>query len=95
VADDYFAALSSVENRLNLLGENGAPGLVAVVNCLNGSMGDLYGALRGVGEQPGLIASINTLVKKIADWDDSKKWMTRLVLGLVIASVVLAWLAIK
>jgi hypothetical protein len=75
------------EQERTLRGENGDPGLVAVVGRLNASMDDLYKALRGESEKPGLIAGIDNLVKKIAGWEDDKKWLFRLVAAWVITTI--------
>lgn len=75
------------EQERTLRGENGDPGLVAVVGRLNASMDDLYKALRGESDKPGLIAAIDNLVKKIAGWEDDKQWLSRLIVAWIFTTI--------
>ena len=73
------------DHRTALYGDKGKPGLVGQ----SGTLEELRVALKGYGKEPGLIAEIHTLVKKMEDWDDGRKWLTRLVLGMLITDIVL------
>jgi hypothetical protein len=92
---DFAVLKKSVETALTTVGEhdralrgyNGDMGLVAQVIQLTAIFTDLNGALRGTGKEPGLISSIDGLAKKINDWEDSKKWITRLVVGWFITAL--------
>ena len=82
------ATLKKVDEQDTILkGDNGKPGMVAVVAKLNGCMDDLYGAMRGEKDKPGLIAAIDTLTKKIFEWEDTKKWISRLMIGWIVTTI--------
>lgn len=89
-----FAGLKErVEDMLNrvddhqsvLYGVKGKSGLIAQSEVLE----ELKDALKGVGKEAGLIAEIQTLTNKVQEWEDGRKWLTRLVVGAVLADVVI------
>jgi len=73
------------DHQTALYGDKGKPGLVGQA----GTLEELRVALKGYGKEPGLIAEIQELRQKMADWNDGRKWMTRLVLGTVLTDVIL------
>jgi hypothetical protein len=62
-------------------------GIIAKVTNALDILADLQIALKGKEDKPGLISEINTLVKKISEWKDTKKWITRLIVGRFITSL--------
>ena len=81
-------ALDRVDDHEDMLkGVNGDVGVVAKVANLVEVFDELHETLRGKGKEPGLIAAIDTLTKKIAEWDDTKKWIGRLIVGWFITSL--------
>jgi len=75
------------EHDRALYGNNGNIGVVAKVVSSVEALEDLKMALRGKGEDPGLIADIRTLMNWMGDWKDERKWINRLLIGLVVAEV--------
>ena len=75
------------EHDRALYGNNGNVGVVAKVVSSVETLEDLKMALRGKGEEPGLIADIRTLMNWMGDWKDERKWINRLLIGLAIAEV--------
>lgn len=73
------------DHQAALYGDKGKPGLVGQT----GTLEELRVALKGYGREPGLIAEIQSLVRKMDDWDDGRKWLTRLVLGMLVTDIVL------
>lgn len=73
------------DHQAALYGDKGKPGLVGQ----SGTLEELRVALKGYGKEPGLISEIDRLVKKMEDWDDGRKWLTRLVLGMLISDIIL------
>lgn len=51
------------------------------------TLDELKIALKGYGKEPGLIAVIQNLTNKIEEYDDAKKWITRLVIGYIITVI--------
>jgi uncharacterized protein (UPF0335 family) len=70
-----------------LRGSNGDIGLNAKVANAVEAMGDLTLALRGQGNEAGLITDILSLKKWMAELRDERKWLTRLVIGIVLAEI--------
>jgi hypothetical protein len=94
---DFQLLRSKVEDALQtvaehdraLKGNNGTIGLIAkVANALD-VLSDLQEALRGKGEKPGLIATIDRLVKITEEWADTRKWVSRLIWGWVITTLLM------
>lgn len=78
--------LCKVEDHQDVLyGEKGKHGLISQVEIID----ELRLALKGYGREPGLIADIQTLNKKIIEWDDGRKWLMRLVIGAIIGEIIL------
>jgi hypothetical protein len=71
------------DHQTALYGDRGKPGLVGQT----GTLEELRVALKGYGREPGLIAEIQTLSKKIAEWEDAKKWIIRLIIGLIVTNI--------
>jgi len=82
------SVLNSVEEHDRALkGNNGTVGLIAkVANALD-VLYELNAALKGREEKPGLIATIDRLSKTVECWNDDRKWITRLVIGWVITTI--------
>jgi hypothetical protein len=70
-----------------LRGTNGDIGITAKVTKAAEAMADLTLALRGRADEPGLIADIHSLKKWTAEMKDERKWLTRLVIGIVLAEI--------
>lgn len=66
-----------------LYGDKGRRGLISKIETID----ELNLALKGYGREPGLIADIQALNMKISEWDDGRKWLTRLIIGAVIAEI--------
>jgi hypothetical protein len=77
------------EHDRALKGNNGNTGLIAKVANAIEVLNDLQEALRGRGEHPGLIATIDRLVRATEEWNDTKKWLSRLVAGWLITTVMM------
>ena len=75
------------EHDRALYGNNGNVGVVAKVVQSVEKLEDLAIALRGKGEEPGLIAEIRNLMNYVGEQKDERKWMTRAVIGVVIAQL--------
>lgn len=73
------------DHQTALYGDKGKPGLVGQA----GTLEELRVALKGYGKEPGLIAEIQELTKKMEEEDDGKKWLTRLVLGAIVTDIVI------
>jgi hypothetical protein len=73
------------DHQSTLYGDKGKPGLVGQA----GTLEELRVALKGYGREPGLIADIQNLSKKMVEWDDGRKWLTRLVLGMLVTDILL------
>lgn len=91
------AALDQVaEHDRVLKGKDGSPGVIAKVANSVELIEDLNDALRGVDGASGLISEIRSLKEQIGDWGDTKKWLTRLVIGWVITAILgLIFLEVK
>jgi predicted RNase H-like nuclease (RuvC/YqgF family) len=94
-----FAALKEkVEmmlGRLNdhqdiLYGDHGKSGLIAQSEHLE----ELEKALKGYGREPGLIADIKNLLVKMQEFDDNKKWLTRLIIGAILTDIIVHFLKV-
>jgi hypothetical protein len=70
-----------------LRGTNGDIGITAKVTKAAEAMADLTLALRGRADEPGLIGDIHSLKKWTAEMKDERKWLTRLVIGIVLAEI--------
>ncbi len=75
------------EHHSILYGERGSSGLLAWKERAAETVDELKLALKGYGDEPGLIAEIKNLSKKISEWDDTKKWITRLVIGYIVTVI--------
>jgi hypothetical protein len=73
------------DHQTALYGDKGKPGLVGQA----GTLEELRVALKGYGREPGLIAEIQDLAKRMGDWDDGRKWMNRLVIGMLVTEIIL------
>ena len=73
------------DHQSALYGDKGKPGLVGQ----SGTLEELRVALKGYGREPGLIAEIQDLGKRMASWDDGRKWLTRLVIGMIVTDIIL------
>ncbi len=70
-----------------LYGMKGTTGLLGWKEKAAETLEELKLALKGYGDEPGLIAEIRALAKKIDEWDDTKKWLIRLVGALIVTEV--------
>jgi hypothetical protein len=68
-----------------LYGDRGRSGLIAQGEHLE----ELEKALKGYGREPGLIADIKNLLVKMNEFEDNKKWLTRLVIGAILTEIIL------
>lgn len=73
-----------------LYGEHGKSGLITQGEHLE----ELEKALKGYGREPGLIADIKNLLVKMGEFDDNRKWLTRLIIGAIITDVVIHFIQI-
>lgn len=48
---------------------------------------ELERALKGYGREPGLIADIKNLLDKMNKYEDANKWLTRVILGAILAEL--------
>ncbi len=76
------------EHDRALRGSNGDVGLVAKVSETTASVNDLIKTLRGEGNDPGLIGALSRLTEKMGNWESTWRWLTRLVIGWVITSLI-------
>jgi hypothetical protein len=76
------------EHDAILKGENGNVGVVAQVVQAITILTELNTALKGREDKPGLIAAIDTLVRRNIVVDDEKVWLTRLIIGTLITWVI-------
>jgi hypothetical protein len=77
------------EHDTALYGSNGNVGIVSDVARVSKALDvldELNGALKGVGDKPGLISVISTLSEQMKEGKDTNKWVSRVVLGWVIAT---------
>jgi hypothetical protein len=81
-----FIEMVGIHDRA-LRGTNGDIGITAKVTKAAEAMADLTLALRGRADEPGLIADIHSLKKWTAEMKDERKWLTRLVIGIVLAEI--------
>lgn len=89
IHDKMEAVTKTVEEHDRALyGSNGGVGVVAKVVQSVETLEDLKIALKGKGEDPGLIADIKNLMGFMADQKDERKWLARGVAMLVIAQLV-------
>lgn len=72
------------DHQTALYGDKGKPGLVGQ----SGTLEELRVALKGYGREPGLIAEIKVLSNRMSEWDDGRKWLTRLIIGAIIADII-------
>lgn len=82
------------EHDRALKGNNGTIGLIAKVASALEVLSDLQEALRGKGEKPGLIATIDRLTHITEGWEDTKQWAGRLIAGWLITTVLMILLEI-
>ena len=88
IRDKVEAVTKTVdEHDRALYGSNGSVGVVAKVVQSVETLEDLKIALRGKGEEPGLISDIRTLMDWMGEWKDGRKWINRLLAGLAVAEV--------
>ncbi len=88
IRDKVEAVTKTVdEHDRALYGSNGSVGVVAKVVQSVETLEDLKVALRGKGEEPGLISDIRTLMNWMGEWKDGRKWLNRLLAGLAVAEV--------
>jgi hypothetical protein len=73
------------DHQTALYGDKGKPGLVGQT----GTLEELRVALKGYGKDPGLISEIQDLGQRMSDWDDGRKWMNRLVVGMLVTEILL------
>lgn len=73
------------DHQSALYGDKGKAGLIGQA----GTLEELRIALKGYGKEPGLISEIHSLTKKMAEWDEGRKWMNRLIVGVLVTEVVL------
>jgi hypothetical protein len=78
------------DHQTALYGDKGKPGLVGQ----SGTLEELRVALKGYGREPGLIAEIQELTNKMMNWDDGRKWVNRLVIGMLITEILLHLLGV-
>ncbi len=96
VANDVSVIRNKIEVVTNtveehdraLYGNNGNVGVVAKVVQSVETLEDLKVALRGKGEEPGLISDIRTLMNWMGEWKDGRKWLLRAVMGAVIVQLI-------
>lgn len=67
-----------------LYGNNGRSGLITQGEHLE----ELEKALKGYGREPGLIADIKNLLVKMSEFDESRVWLTRLIIGAILSDIV-------
>lgn len=79
------AMLTRLDDHQNILyGEKGKTGLISQGEALH----ELQQALKGYGREPGLIADIKNLLVKMGEFDEGRKWLTRLIIGAIITDIV-------
>lgn len=78
------------DHQTALYGDKGKPGLVGQA----GTLEELRVALKGYGREPGLIAEIKDLSNRMSAWDDSRKWLTRLIFGAIITDILIHFLQV-
>jgi hypothetical protein len=71
------------EHDASLYGDHEKPGVVAQMQTVD----ELKLALKGYGSEPGLIAVIRDLSTHMSEWEDTKKWMIRLVIGEIVVAI--------
>ena len=76
------------EHDRALYGNNGNVGMVAKVMQSVEKLEDLAVALRGKGEEPGLISEIRNLMNYVGEQKDERKWLVRAVTGVVITQLI-------
>jgi hypothetical protein len=58
--------------------------------------GDVMKALKGDDKNPGFFEQVRTMQRTMSAWDDARKWLTRLVLGvLTVEAIGLVWFVIE
>ncbi len=67
-----------------LYGEKGKSGLITQGEHL----AELERALKGYEKEPGLIADIKNLLTKMDSYEHGREWLTRLVVGAIIAQII-------
>ncbi len=75
------------EHDRALKGNNGNVGIISNVITSNSLITDLNQALRGTKEEPGLLADIREFKNFIAEYKDTQKWISRLIIGWIILTV--------
>lgn len=75
------------EHHETLFGGRGATGIMAWKEKADETLNELKIALKGYGKEPGLISIISTLVEKIDQIEDDRKWLIRLVLANIIGAL--------
>jgi hypothetical protein len=83
--EPFFEVVHSHERALR--GANGDVGLTAKVAGASKAMDELTQALRGNEGKPGLLSDINEINKYVSDLKDERKWVFRLILGIVLAEI--------
>lgn len=83
--DRVEAMLTRLDDHQNILyGEKGKTGLISQGETLH----ELQQALKGYGREPGLIADIKNLLLKMGEFDEGRKWLTRLIIGAIITDII-------
>jgi hypothetical protein len=82
---DFKARIECVidDHQDALYGDKGKPGLIGQL----GSLEELRVALKGYGREQGLIADIQGLIATMAKWEDGRKWLNRLVIGMIVTNI--------
>ena len=76
------------EHDRALYGSNGSSGVVAKVVQSVETLDDLKVALKGRGEDPGLISDIKNLMGFMLEQKDERKWLLRAVVGVILAQLI-------
>lgn len=75
------------EHDRALKGKNGTVGIIAKVAGSADTIEDLNTTIRGKGEDPGLVGKIDKLVEAVEGLKDDRKWLTRLIVGWVVMTL--------
>jgi hypothetical protein len=75
------------EHDRALRGNNGTIGVIAKVANSMGTIDDLGTTIRGRGEDPGIVGKIDKMTEAIESLKDDRKWVTRLIIGWVIVTL--------
>jgi hypothetical protein len=89
IKDRLVSTVETVEEHERALrGSNGDIGALARVLDNAVVLRDLIITLRGEGQNPGLIGAISRLTEKMSAQEDDRRWLSRLVIGWLITSLV-------